>query len=603
MSIDDLRAKRYLPAILAGLLLLAAGAGAAEQPDGGDDVVLRAMRDELERTMKELRLEDLSRPYFVAYRVDEKEELSVAASFGSPLEREHGRRRWLEVEVRVGDRMLDNTNFLSFPSFGGASFGGFGGIAELPLDDDYRELRRQIWLATDSAYKSALEDLAKKKAALENKTRTEELADFSQEEPAEVRDEHPRPAFDDEAVSALVTELSAVFRRLEAVYASQVSCRVAVVRTRYVNSEGTTYERVAPLTHLLAWASTQAADGMRLEDFESFYGRSPADLPPADVLTARVTALGKRLDELRSAQLIERYNGPVLFAGQAAAELFAQVFAPKLLARRQPVTSDQRLASLVQGGGEGGDFTDRVGARVLPRFLSVTDDPTAGEIDGMPLLGGYKVDDQGVLARPTPVIERGYLKRLLTSRTPVTGIDKSSGHFRGGGVAPSNLIVRAAQGLSPEELKQELLSLVADRGGEYGVIVTRLDNPRMHPQLSRSLVGFSVQDGGAPLPIVAYQVFPDGRETLLRNVEISGLSAASFKDVVAAAARAEPYAVPFSPQRDDPFRGFLGAVSGEPVVSLVVPSLLFEELTLKKPSGEIPKPPVAKHPYFDRRGE
>jgi hypothetical protein len=36
------------------------------------------------------------------------------------------------------------------------------------------------------------------------------------------------------------------------------------------------------------------------------------------------------------------------------------------------------------------------------------------------------------------------------------------------------------------------------------------------------------------------------------------------------------------------------------VVSFAVPSLLFEEMTLRKPAGEISKPQVAKHPFFDR---
>jgi hypothetical protein len=32
---------------------------------------------------------------------------------------------------------------------------------------------------------------------------------------------------------------------------------------------------------------------------------------------------------------------------------------------------------------------------------------------------------------------------------------------------------------------------------------------------------------------------------------------------------------------------------------VVTPALLFEDLTLKKPTGEIPNPPVANHPFFE----
>ena len=125
-----------------------------------DDVVVRAMRDELSRSVAQLRFQDLEKPYFISYRVEERREQHVSATFGGIVSRHEGRRRTLNVEVRVGTPDLDNTNLLS------GEFSGGGMPAELPLDDDYTELRRQIWLATDRAYKQAVESLARKKAAL-----------------------------------------------------------------------------------------------------------------------------------------------------------------------------------------------------------------------------------------------------------------------------------------------------------------------------------------------------------------------------------------------------------------------------------------------------
>ena len=99
--------------------------------------------------------------------------------------------------------------------------------------------------------------------------------------------------------------------------------------------------------------------------------------------------------------------------------------------------------------------------------------------------------------------------------------------------------------------------------------------------------------------IEAYKVYPDGREELVRNLEISGISAATFKEIVAASEGQTVYAAPFTGGLSF---FFFGAQSGggSPLASWVVPSLLFEDITLKKPSGEVPKPPVAPHPYFDR---
>src|SRR5215475_14874610 len=99
-----------LPVITALLI------GAASLP-AADDVVMRAMRDELVRSMKKLQLENLQKPYFIAYRAVESANCTTGASFGalinSNCETVSGRAnsRQLSVEVRVGDYARDNTNF------------------------------------------------------------------------------------------------------------------------------------------------------------------------------------------------------------------------------------------------------------------------------------------------------------------------------------------------------------------------------------------------------------------------------------------------------------------------------------------------------------
>jgi hypothetical protein len=41
---------------------------------------------------------------------------------------------------------------------------------------------------------------------------------------------------------------------------------------------------------------------------------------------------------------------------------------------------------------------------------------------------------------------------------------------------------------------------------------------------------------------------------------------------------------------------FTGVFAGPTLVSYVVPSLLFEDLTIEQPSGEVPKPPLITNP-------
>ena len=140
------------------LLFAAFGWAAAEPYDSGSggvsDTLLRAMSDELERTMEQLRLEDLEAPYFVAYSVLESRTLALHARLGALDRPQQSRTRRLQVELRVGAREFDDTHFVS-------GRGDYRSLtALLPVEDDYDALRAEIWALTDRAYKLTLERLA-----------------------------------------------------------------------------------------------------------------------------------------------------------------------------------------------------------------------------------------------------------------------------------------------------------------------------------------------------------------------------------------------------------------------------------------------------------
>jgi hypothetical protein len=570
--------------ILCALLIAAPLLRAAEPADR----VLQAMRDELARSTAQLQLENLGKPYFIAYTVEERSGQNVAATFGSTTNRSEGRGRSLSVEVRVGSPALDNTNFQA-----GTGFSMMNMPVSLPLDDNYTELRRQLWLATDRAYKQAVENLSKKKAALENKNRTDETPDFSSHAPATITDLHPGQPLDLKQAEALVTELSAVFREMPAVATSNVRLGAGRDLTRYVNSEGSSFSREKWNVSLIATAATQAPDGASLGDHVAVYARSWAELPAKSELLARLRELGQRLTTLGAAPLLEQYNGPVLFEDQAAVEIFAQVFARQLAATKPGMIEDTRFSSAL--GRAENPFLDKIGARVLPDFLSVTDDATLTKLGNTPLYGDARVDDDGVPTQPVKLIENGRLKTLLVTRAPVRGVLQSTGSRHGSGPNLSNLIVTASEGRDAAALKAELLKNVQQRNKEFGVIVRRLGDPLLRAERTPIMLSPRSSQGTPVEPaVLAYKVYPDGREELLRNVEIADLNAQGFKDILAAGR--DPFVLTI------PYRAASGfsPMGGTSTVSFAVPSLLFEDVTLKKPSGEIPKPPIAKHPYFEK---
>lgn len=166
----------HSPAVLALLLLLCGVLGHAQ-----DDVPLRAMKDELTRSITQLQMQKMDKPYFIAYRMDEIDQSTVSAMLGSLTQEKPSHMRLIGVEVRVGDYALDNSNYFSRRSFGGGAAGMFSSISQAPLDDNYQQIRRDFWLATDAQYKKALEDLSGKRAALETRKHSDDVPDFSKE--------------------------------------------------------------------------------------------------------------------------------------------------------------------------------------------------------------------------------------------------------------------------------------------------------------------------------------------------------------------------------------------------------------------------------------
>src|ERR1019366_3821805 len=119
------------------------------------------------------------------------------------------------------------------------------------------------------------------------------------------------------------------------------------------------------------------------------------------------------------------YSGPVLFEGQAGAQIFAEVLARNLALTRRPVADGGR-----GGGAQNSELDGRMGARVLPDTFDVVDDPTQKEWRGRPLFCSYTVDGEGLAPLPLRLVEKGVLKNCLLARQPVGGYEGSNGRAR-----------------------------------------------------------------------------------------------------------------------------------------------------------------------------
>ena len=354
-----------------------------------------------------------------------------------------------------------------------------------------------------------------------------------------------------------VRQLSDLFREMPDIYTSRVRLNGANTSVYYLNSEGSSFSRTSSSLTFTAVAATQAPDGMPLEDFVAVYARSPEDLPSDDELAAQIKTMGDRLKQLRQAPLVERYTGPVIFSGQAATELFNQGFVPHLLSTRRALSPTIRNTSASIPQKKENPFLDKIGVRVLPEFLSVRAEPLMDAYKKQPLLGGYGVDDEGVPARPVRLIRKGVLETLLTTRTPVRGIDQSTGSRRGPGIAPSNILVEAEKGSSEKDIRKEFFKLIKRQKKQYGYIVTHIANPSYRASDSQVIFfspGSSDDENKLANAIFVYKVYLDGREELVRNAEFAGIGLYTFKDIVKVSKTHAVNTVPFrSEDNSSPF--------------------------------------------------
>jgi TldD protein len=583
--------RRLVLAAAAGLGALGAlGMLSAQAPAA--DPIFQAMHDEIDRARK-LSLANLEAPYFVEYVIDEQESFSVTANLGGLLSRRRERFRAPDVHIRVGDYKFDNTNFAT----------GFGGgsrydLERFPLEDSYPLLRRYFWLMADSAYKSSVEAISRKRAAMRNMQQGEQLNDFAHAEPVKSVRPFKHLVLDEDQWAGRVRTLSAIFAQYPEIKNSGVELDVSDGGLHLVNSEGTEVRAPESVAVLRARALAQAPDGTSLRDAVTFHAFDAAHLPGDAELVSGISALAGNLVALAKAPKGEDYNGPVMFEGAAGAQIFAEVLARNLTLTRRPVADGGR-----GGGVQNSDLDGRMGARVLPDSFDVVDDPTQTEWRGRPLFGSFTVDREGVLAKPLRLIEKGVLKNYLLTRQPVRGFEGSNGRARLPGpfgtsaASISNLFVSTSEPVTVSEMKKRLIELCRTRNKPYGIIVRRMDFPSSAGvDEARRLM--SAQQGGRPvsIPILVYKVYVDGREELVRGLRFRGFNVRSLKDILAAGDDSAAFEYM---DNTAPF-ALIGGAGFTSEACVVAPSILIDDLELHPVEEELPKLPVVPAPEMTR---
>lgn len=568
------------------------------------------MRDEMARSKSRLELtipnvDQPVRPYYIEYRLLDLDVREVVAEFGSLLSSTHTRNRFMNVVARVGSYKLDSSNFVSEDVFRGF----IGPTGSVGIDRDYDSLRQDLWIATDQAFKEAVDTYSKKKGYLSNLARQSDIDDFSKADPVQLIEPLEAPGWSNRNWEQEARDTSGVMRAFSQIQESRVTYYLVYATEYLLTSEGTEIRQNRRFAAIEAGMSAVADDGVPVNHYYATYAVRPADLPNVDTVRKGLNVACTELMALRAAPPTQDYTGPVLFEARAAAPLLAQVLGPAINGARPPISFSPVLEQMLTGLGGKSDWIGRLGARVLPPSVTLVDDAGAKEFNGTPLIGGYTVDDEGVRAQKVTLVENGMLKGELMSRRPGPDFDQSNGHGRAAFLndakpTMTNLFFQSTETLSPADLKKKFLDACRAEKLSYCLVVREMDNPALsllhQEDFSELLASFGGGAGtGDRLPLVVYRVYPEsGREEMIRGARIIGLNTRALRNIAGIGNDTAVYN--YMQSQVNGFAGtalgaFGSAQSGLPA-SVVAPSLLFEEVDVRGVRGEAKRLPLLPPP-------
>ncbi|WP_254064485.1 metallopeptidase TldD-related protein [Granulicella sp. S156] len=517
------------------------------------DPLLIAMQQELAREKSLLLLPGMQRPYFMEYRLEDLHTYEAVANYGALTSESESHQRVVRVEVRIGDYTSDSS-----------SSRGEGSLQLAPGDNDPAALKYVLWTATDEAYKNALRAYSAKQATLKQFQSAPTANDFTPSKPVTLIEPLKVLDLDRAEWKRRIIEASGLFavapevRSFAAEVQNSSSSIDAVVVNRYtVNTDGTVLRHGYAGYNDAINVGGQAADGMQLSRNNGSSAATADALESAEALRKRTIKNLLSFKELREAPVVdaEDYHGPVLFSGDASADVINKLFVPNVEADRPDMGTTARTQ---------GAYQSSLRTPVLPSFLTVVDDPALRTFDGESLVGAYSVDDEGVPVGPVTVVDHGKLDNYLIGREPVKDFPASNGHGRAapGQAAHSRagvIVVKATQPLSAAAMRAKLLALAKEQGRDVYEVETL---------------------GGELSPRLLYRVSPDGKRTLVRGAVFDELDQRSLRSGLLAAGGKPWVAQTLSPVPE----------------TTIVPSLLFADIAVKRASEQQQKLPYYAPP-------
>jgi predicted Zn-dependent protease len=452
------------PTLYFFVLIVASYPLSVAQAQEKESVILRAMQDEMKRSMTELKYEGHDAPFFISYGITDATNYNAYSALGALVQSGEYKNRDKSVRVMVGnyefnDESLDNNSY-SEPT---------ANEIPIPVDDDYFGIRRSLWTTTDIVYKGAAQQYKKHQVALKEKEKN--IGDLPHREFAKVpvlkKIEPGKPYILDKSKwDNYCNQLSAVFKSYPDLKSTKVTMNVSFGTQYFITSEGTIV--ITPFTkamiHCRAEAKTKK--GEHTSDNIVYYANIPEEFPAIDKMKAEAKALAERLTAVHEESALEEdYSGPVLFTGAASAQVFASIF----LSSRESLEATDRIPSITDTRPDPvTSLETRIGKLIVDNGISVIAKSTLKTFNGKSLISAFDVDDEGVVPPDQFIlIEKGILKNLLNDRSLARPAQTANGHANGPGV----LEVVSDKGIPMPALKQALIEAARKEGLDFGIMI------------------------------------------------------------------------------------------------------------------------------------
>lgn len=472
------------------------------------------MREMMLASKDSLHLGDAEAPYNLRHLVTDAHIASAKATMGlSVLEMEFN-ERYLETMVDVGSDVRNQENMHIVSSIDmmltPTSF-QVENRHSLPLDNHRKNFHDRLWRAEAMEYPESLLlfQLKEEKSLSLSETSSKPIPDRSESLTKSVFNPWP---IQEECLPQLqnfACEFSQIIG--ESRTKSAVNIRYYQANAYYTDLQGLQYIQPFTLVEVSILENWTEILNLYFKDIRELEKNH-------DTLVAIMKEVQQFLDERDKApEMNEVYDGPVLFVGAAAAQLFAKTFLTgeeSLIAQRNPMY----------------DFSDKLPSpethmsrlldhRIVHPGISITATDRISEYQGVSLIGSYEVDAEGVeVEKKVELVNHGELVTLLSNRTPTDKIGYSNGHQRlamhmdhletccGPGVVEMS----CKSTMSRAKLLKRLRDMARAAGYDHAYIVTEM------------AIGFDSQ--------TVYRInVHNGKKQLVKNAKLRSISYRDFQ--------------------------------------------------------------------------